>query len=434
VDEPIIPDHVRRRQQRSRNIRGRQFSLMLFTFLIIAGLVAAAYHIFIPKDEPFVLSFFTYAEVGSRDFLETFTTRGYVRPRFTYPLASDISGQIEEVYVHEGEYVQAGDPILRLYSEKLVEEHRQAENALIKAEHSLDELRLRQEMELENQVLKAQDDAAAVDNAERQLALQEELFKLGAIAQVELDRARQELEGAKRQLRQSEHQLELTKRTHAADLAAAQKAVEDARSDLAKAAERLDKFVIRAPISGRVLSLSIPVSRELSENQQFGELADPADQIVELEVSPAHTELFSVGSKVEITVGQQSYAGEVTYVAPQARQGTNGPVVPVRVAFLDDASQLLPNTGVNVDIHVRLHQDSLYLPRGPYLTSGQQLFVYVIEGDRAVRREVQFGLLQGSHIQVLRGLELGESVITSSYDTFRHLEEIAILPEGGHRQ
>ena len=49
-------------------------------------------------------------------------------------------------------------------------------------------------MELENQVLKAQDDAAAVDNAERQLALQEELFKLGAIAQeVELDRARQEL-------------------------------------------------------------------------------------------------------------------------------------------------------------------------------------------------------------------------------------------------
>ena len=289
-------------------------------------------------------------------------------------------------------------------------------------------------MELENQVLKAQDDAAAVDNAERQLALQEELFKLGAIAQVELDRARQELEGAKRQLRQSEHQLELTKRTHAADLAAAQKAVEDARSDLAKAAERLDKFVIRAPISGRVLSLSIPVSRELSENQQFGELADPADQIVELEVSPAHTELFSVGSKVEITVGQQSYAGEVTYVAPQARQGTNGPVVPVRVAFLDDASQLLPNTGVNVDIHVRLHQDSLYLPRGPYLTSGQQLFVYVIEGDRAVRREVQFGLLQGSHIQVLRGLELGESVITSSYDTFRHLEEIAILPEGGHRQ
>ena len=76
----------------------------------------------------------------------------------------------------------------------------------------------------------------------------------------------------------------------------------------------------------------------------------------------------------------------------------------------------------------------LYLPHGPYLTSGQQLFVYVIEGDRAVRREVQFGLLQGSHIQVLRGLELGESVITSSYDTFRHLEEIAILPEGGHRQ
>ena len=70
-------------------------------------------------------------------------------------------------------------------------------------------------------------------------------------------------EGAKRQLRQSEHQLELTKRTHAADLAVAQKAVGRCVLDSgSEAAERLDKFVIRAPISGRVLSLSIPVSRE----------------------------------------------------------------------------------------------------------------------------------------------------------------------------
>jgi HlyD family secretion protein len=109
-------------------------------------------------------------------------------------------------------------------------------------------------------------------------------------------------------------------------------------------------------------------------------------------------------------------------------------VVTVRVDFLEDASGLLPNTGVNVDIRLRLHKDSPALPRGPYLTSGQQLFVYVIEGERAVRREVQFGLLQGSIIQVLRGLDVGERVITSSYDAFRHLEEITILPEGGHKQ
>lgn len=83
-------------------------------------------------------------------------------------------------------------------------------------------------------------------------------------------------------------------------------------------------------------------------------------------------------------------------------------------------------------IHLQLQKDSLYLPRGAYLTSGQQLFVYVIDGNKAQKREVQFGLLDGNAVQILRGLELGERVIISSYDAFRHLDEIEILPEGGH--
>jgi HlyD family secretion protein len=435
VDEPIIPEHVRRRQNRLRSsFRGRQLSLIAFTLAAIAGLVYAAYYFFFPKEEQFVLGFYTYAQVETADFLETLSSRGVVIPRAAYPLESEIAGHIAEVFVEEGQYVQAGDPILRLSSEVLLEAHREAENKLMAAERALEELEIKHAMELESQALKVQDAQAQVDAASKGLALDEELYGLGAIAKVELEKAEQDLEAAKRQLRQSEHQLELLKRTQEAERASTTKAVEDAKADLAKASEQLAKLVVYAPISGRVLSLSIPVSHRLSERQQFGEIADPADQMVELEVSPNHTELFAVGSEVEIRVGQQTYAGQVAYVAPQARQGPDGAVVTVRVDFLEDASGLLPNTGVNVDIRLRLHKDSPALPRGPYLTSGQQLFVYVIEGERAVRREVQFGLLQGSIIQVLRGLDVGERVITSSYDAFRHLEEITILPEGGHKQ
>jgi HlyD family secretion protein len=102
------------------------------------------------------------------------------------------------------------------------------------------------------------------------------------------------------------------------------------------------------------------------------------------------------------------------------------------VDFLDEVSHLRPNSQVTASIHLQLHKGSLFLPRGAYLTSGQQLFVYAIDGDKAHKRDVQFGLLQGNSVQILRGLELGEEVIISSYDAFRHLDEIQILPEGGH--
>jgi len=39
-------------------------------------------------------------------------------------------------------------------------------------------------------------------------------------------------------------------------------------------------------------------------------------------------------------------------------------------------------------------------------------------------------MLDGNAVQILRGLTLGEQVIISSYDAFRHLEEIEILPAG----
>ncbi len=187
-----------------------------------------------------------------------------------------------------------------------------------------------------------------------------------------------------------------------------------------------------ANFTGRILSLKIPANRIVTAHQDLGELADLTSQVVELQVAPGQTERFGIGTKVDLNLGQAEYQGEVSYIAPQAKQGTDGPTVLVRVDFLDEVSHLRPNSQVTANIHLQLHQDSLFLPRGAYLTSGQQLFVYVIDGDQARKRDVQFGLLQGNAVQIVRGLELGEEVIISSYDAFRHLDKIQILPEGGH--
>ena len=164
----------------------------------------------------------------------------------------------------------------------------------------------------------------------------------------------------------------------------------------------------------------------------MGTQADLSSQIVELNVAPGQTERFGIGTAVTISLGQAEYAGEIAYIAPRAEQGTDGPSVLVRVDFLEEVSHLRPYSSVSANIHLQLQKDSLYLPRGAYLTSGQQLFVYVIDGKRAHRQDVQFGMLDGNAVQILRGLTLGEQVIISSYDAFRHLEEIEILPQGGH--
>ncbi len=433
MNEPIVPERLRK-QDKKRKTSGskKQLSLILFTIVAIGLIAYGAYYFFMPKQERFVLNFYTYAPVGTQDFLETLSVKGTIIPKQVVLIEPKIAGTIEEILVTEGQDVEVGQPLLRLYSGEAVAERNAAETELGEARAKLAQLRIDQELETEAEREKTLDAKEQLKQAEEQLELQKILYGYGSIARVELEKAEQNVATAKRRISQSERELELLSRKHEADQTAIIRTSAISEEKLAKAQEKIDSFVVAATFAGRILSLKIPANRIVTAHQDLGELADLSSQVVELQVAPGQTERFGIGTEVDLALGQTEYKGEVSYVAPQAKQGNKGPTVLVRVDFLDEVSHLRPNSQVTASIHLQLHEDGLFLPRGAYLTSGQQLFVYVIEGESARKRDVQFGLLQGNAVQIGRGLELGEQVIISSYDAFRHLDEIQILPEGGH--
>jgi len=58
----------------------------------------------------------------------------------------------------------------------------------------------------------------------------------------------------------------------------------------------------------------------------------------------------------------------------------------------------------------------------------------VVQGEQAVRRNVTYGMIESAAVEILSGLSPGEKVIISSYDEYRHLERVNVVPEGGHKQ
>ena len=170
---------------------------------------------------------------------------------------------------------------------------------------------------------------------------------------------------------------------------------------------------------------------DVKEGDKLAAVADLSTQFIKSSVSVSQAERFVVGTPAEVTVGQNQYPAVVSYISPQAQQGQEGAMVDVYLELIEGGSQLRPNSSVTANIHLGIYRNSLSLPRGAYLTSGQQLFVYVIEGSKLCSEMFNSGLIQGNNIQILSGLNAGDKVIISSYDQFRHLEEIEILPEGG---
>ncbi len=155
--EPIVPARLKDKQKkRKESAANRQVGLIIFTIIALGGLAAfGSYYFFLPKQEKFVLDFYTYAAVDSRDFLETLTVKGTVLPKQVEIIAPKIGGTIEEILVAEGDDVQrGGDPLFRLYSAEAVAEKNACETELGEARAKLAQQEIDHELELDAERVK----------------------------------------------------------------------------------------------------------------------------------------------------------------------------------------------------------------------------------------------------------------------------------------
>lgn len=91
----------------------------------------------------------------------------------------------------------------------------------------------------------------------------------------------------------------------------------------------------------------------------------------------------------------------------------------------------MPNTECKVEIEVGRRENILYLNRGPFISTGQNRFVYLLKDNRAYKADVKYGVFDGYFVEITDGLVLGDKVITSSYDGFNDQREIEVDLRGG---
>lgn len=103
-----------------------------------------------------------------------------------------------------------------------------------------------------------------------------------------------------------------------------------------------------------------------------------------------------------------------------------GATVQVRVKPEKITSALIPGATVVAEMQVGLLEDTLLLPRGPYISTGNRRYLYKIEGNTAYRVEAVFGKSEGNYIEILSGVKEGDEVITSGYQSFIEYEKLKL--------
>lgn len=242
-----------------------------------------------------------------------------------------------------------------------------------------------------------------------------------ALVKAQVDEATAALEGQ----RSKERQAEVTvARAKALGVNSPRSALEDAELSLASAVketqrlaavleqirEQASQYLIRAPISGVILTRGVDLGQLVDTQSELFVIADTSELVVEADIDELYSSHIREGLKALLQPVGASVAqeGTITFAAPKVDPSTGGRKVKIS---LDSDGSLPIGLTVNANVIVREFDSALSLPRKAIITEGTQSHVLVISDGVASKGEVKFADWPAERVIVTEGLTEGDVVI-----------------------
>lgn len=367
----------------------------------------------------------TISEVRENTFQEFIQVTGAVQPIQTIYLDAIEGGVVQQVFLESGTMVQEGDTILTLTNSSLQLQVMQQTSGLYDQINNVRNSRLN----LEQNTLQLQEQLA---NAKSQMEIlkaqydrQQTLMQRDMISKEEFQTTKENYEY---QTRRYELTYESYKKDSVQTITQMQQLNNSEQrmyQNLEAVQQILDNLAVTAPITGQLSTIELNQGQSISSGERIGQVDILDSYKVRVAIDEYHLSRIVQGLNGSFTFDGQTHELEITKIYPVINNGQ----FEVDMEFVDNAPNNL-RRGQTVRIRLELGESAsaLQIPRGGFYqtTGGNWVFVVDEEEGRAYRRDIQLGRQNPEYFEVQFGLEPGEKVITSSYDTFGD-NEVLIL-------
>ena len=379
------------------------FGALALMIIIIVVLVITS------SDKEEIISVQT-EKVEKRTVTQVVSATGKIFPEYQVELRPEVTGEIVELPVKEGDIVEKGRLLIRIKPEQYTAQRNRAAASL---ESSKAMLKVR---------------AAGLDKVKSDYKRVQGLFDKELASE-------QELETAKSNYLQSVGQFE-----------SQQASVKQSEASLADAQEQLDKTVMHSPIKGRITALNVELSERVlgssfSQGTHLMTVADLSRIESRVEVDENDVVLISVGdtTRVEIDAfGEKKFVGLVSQIGNSAKTtgaGSQDEVVnfEVRISLLDPDNQIRPGMSCDADIETDTRFDVLTIPiesvtarmskpeeeekkkEKPKKRKKPEEVVFLVDGSQVKQVNIKTGISDDTYIEVTEGLEGDEEVVRGPY-------------------
>ena len=183
-----------------------------------------------------------------------------------------------------------------------------------------------------------------------------------------------------------------------------------AQRDEAKLA--LSRTQIMAPINGRLNEIKAKVGDLLVTGQEVVQILQFEQVKVTVGVPESDVAAVFDLKEAEVVIealGNQRVKGKKIFLASQPR--TLARLYDLELIVPNHDGRILPGMFARVELVKQVFTEALSVPLYSVITQGDESFVYVEKDGRAQKRAVQLGVLDGWQVQIKTGLEPGERVI-----------------------
>lgn len=362
-------------------------------------------------------------EVKQADFMEYVDVEGIVHPILTIIVNTREAGNVDQIIGEEGSLLKKGDTILTLTNPNLMREIEDQQDEWEKQRISYQEKAL--EMEQKSLTLKQQTLEAEyeLNKIRKSFSLEKEEYAMGIRSKAQLevseDEYRYKTESTRLKLKslQSDSSMTVIRK----ELLQNDRDREEKK--LIRSRQRIEDLVVRSPIDGQLSFVKVTPGQQVAAGENIAEVKVMDQFKIHTSLSEYYIDRVTTGLSAAITYQGKRYPLKISKVIPEVKDR----LFEVDLVFTGEMPENV-RLGKSFRVQIELGQpeQALVVPRGNFYqqTGGQWIYKVNADKTRAVKVPVTIGRQNPRQYEITEGLQPGDLVIVSGYDTFGEAEEL----------
>ena len=365
------------------------------------------------------------AEVKNDKFMEYVDVEGLVQPILTIKINTREAGSVERIIGEEGTMMEKGDSILVLSNPDLlrsIEDQRDEwEKQRITYKEKVIEME-QKSLTLKQQTLQTQYE---MNRLTKSFALDKEEYKMGIKSKAQLEVSEDEYNY---KLQNSALQMESLRHDSAVTLIRKdllKNDLEREQKKFTRSLERMNNLVVTAPIAGQLSFVKVTPGQQVASGESIAEIKVLDQYKIHTSLSEYYIDRITIGLPATINYQGKRYPLKITKVVPEVKDR----MFDVDLIFTGEMpDNVRVGKSFRVQIELGQPEQAIVIPRGNFyqVTGGQWVYKVNASKTKAIKVPLTIGRQNPQQYEITEGLQPGELVVVTGYDTFGDAEELIL--------